>query len=247
MVLEGSTPREFLGLTADYWQAISTFSAPIIAGVLLAILGIKLGGRRLRRELQGRDARRYFLEEGLLKLSDACEQMLGAIRLNYAVCVYMLKLQRDLDRDHPAAPRPDDLPALVPSITDAKAFAAIGPSIRIADFPELGELATRAFTRLFNINMWFLTEIWLPVRGYYSKDSSGQSLNRAEAFKKLMALATSKFHEAEAFGPLPRLLGDLALRTMELGLNSFDDLWRVRKDGEIIRLRTELNAFLDRL
>jgi hypothetical protein len=245
--MDGSVPGQFLGLSADYWQAISTFSAPIIAGLLLAILGVKLGGRRLRQELEGQDARRQFLERGLVKLSHAYEEMLGAIRLNYAICSHLLSLQRDFDKDHPAAPRPDDLPGLVPSITDATAFAAIGPSSRIADFPGLGDLATQAFASLFNINLWFLTEIWLPIRGYYSSEESDRTLDRAEAFKRLVPLAEEKYHEAEAFSALPRLLDDLALRTMELGFNSFDDFSRVRKDAEVIRLRNELSSLLSRV
>ncbi len=241
---EANTPAEFLGLAPDYWQVISTFFAPLVAGAVLAFLGIKLGGRRLRQELQGQDARHQFLDQGLVKLSSRFEEMLGATRLNYAVCLHLLKLQRDLDQDHPFAPRPDDLPALVPSITDATAFAAIDPSGRIADFPGLGKLATEAFASLYNINLWFLTEIWLPVRGYYSGGQSAGALDRAEAVKRLTELATNKYHEAEAFAPLPRLLGDLALRTMELGLNSFDDCWRVQKDEKIISIRNELSSLL---
>lgn len=246
-LMNGGTPMEFLGLAPAYWQAISTFFAPIVAGVALAILGVKLGGRRLRRELQGRDARHYFLEEGLVKLGSAYEQMLGATRLNYAVCGYLLKLLRDLDKDHPAAPRPDDLPALMPSITDPTAFAAIGPSGRIANFPELGDLATLAFARIYNTNLWFLTEIWLPVRGYYSGQGLVNPQERLEAYNRLTALADSKYKEAEAFAPLPRSLGDLALRTMELGLNSFGDFSHVRNDEEIIRLGRELSALFDLL
>ncbi|MCJ7831265.1 MAG: hypothetical protein MUP86_01915, partial [Dehalococcoidia bacterium] len=164
-----SQPEEFLGLTSDWWQAV----APILAGALVLILGIKMGGSRLRRELEGQDARRYFLEEGLDKLSDALEQSLGATRLNYAVCGHLLGLLRNFDQNHPAAPRPDDLPPWIPAITDTTAFAAIGPSSRIADFTELGDLATKAFARILNINLWFLAEIWLPIRGYYSKESPG--------------------------------------------------------------------------
>lgn len=242
--MEASTPDEFFGLSVDYWQAIATFSAPIVAGLLLALFGVKLAGRRLRQELQGQDARRQFLERGLVKLGNAYEEMIGAIRLNYAVCSHLLKLLRDIDSGDPAAPRPDDLPALVPAIADSTAFAAIGPSSRIVDFPRLGELATEAFSRLLNVNLWFLTEIWLPVRGYYSREGVSASLDRAENAKKLMALAQAKYYEAEIFNPLPRLLGDLALRTMELGLNSFDDFWCVRKDKEIGRLRGELDTLL---
>lgn len=171
--------------------------------------------------------------------------MLGATRLNYAVCMHLLKLLRDIDQDHPAAPRPDDLPPLMPAITDATAFAAIGPSNRIADFPKLGELATRAFAGIFNINLWFLTEIWLPIRGYYSKDGSRAFLDRTKACDELTSRATTKYSEAEQFRKLPPLLRDLALRSTELGLNSFNDLWRVRKDREIIRIRNELKRLLD--
>jgi hypothetical protein len=247
VTLPETSPQEFLGLAADYWQAIATFVAPVLAGLVVLFLGVWIGGRRLRRELQGQGARRYFLEEGLDKLSDAYQQMLGATRLNYAICAHLLKVLRDIEQGHPVAPRPDDLPPLVPAITDTTAFAAIGPSSRIADFTELGVLATRAFVGIININLWFLTEIWLPVRGYYSKEDSQQSLNRTEAFDRLTNLAESKYREAEEFRMLPQLLSDLALRTRELGLNSFDDFWRVRKDKEIVRLRNELNALLDRL
>lgn len=135
----------------------------------------------------------------------------------------------------------------MPSITDATAFAAVGPSSRIADFPDLGKLATKAFGRILNINLSFLTEIWLPIRGYYSKTTSGKSLNRTEAFDKLTNLAEKEYLEAEEVRKLPQLLGDLALRARELGLNSFDDFWRVRKDKEIIRLRNELDGLLRRL
>ena len=61
------------------------------------------------------------------------------------------------------------------------------------------------------------------MRGYYSHEKSDGSLKRNEAFDKLTEMATRKYQEAEAFAPLPRLLGELALRTMEIGLNSFDD------------------------
>jgi len=245
--LQASTTSEFLGLTADYWQAIATFVAPIVAGSLLAILGVRLAGRRLRRELQGQDARRYFLEEGLHKLSDAFQQMLGATRLNYSLCGHLLGLLRNYDQDHLVAPRPGDLPSLTPAITDATVFAAIGPASRIADFTDLGDLATKAFARILNINLWFLTEIWLPIRGYYSKESPGAFLDRTKASDELIRRANAKFLEAEEFRELPRVLGDMALRAREIGFNSFDDFWRVRKDREIIRLRNELKALLDRL
>ncbi len=150
-----ASPQEFLGLSVSAWQVITTFCAQITAGIVIAILGVKLAGRRLRQELQGQDARQQFLDHGLLRLSDAFEEMLGATRLNYALCSHLLKLQRDLEWDHPVAPRSDDLPALVPSITDTKVFAAIGPASRIIDFPKLGELATLAFAEIFNINLWF--------------------------------------------------------------------------------------------
>ena len=116
----------------------------------------------------------------------------------------------------------------------------------------MGDLATRAFARILNINLWFLTEIWLPVRGYYSEDGSrafldGTKADRAKACDELASRATTKYFEAEEFGRLPALLRDLALRSTELGLNSFDDFWRVRKDKETIRLSNELKALLDRL
>ena len=247
MPADAKSSGDFLGLAVEWWQVIASFVAPILGGIILALIGVWLGGTRLRRELQGQDARHQFLDDGLIKLSDAFEQMLGAIRLNYAVCLYLLRLQRDFDRNHPAAPRSDDLPMLQAVITDPTAFAAIGPASRIADSRSLGELATQTFAALFNINLWFLTEIWLPVRGYYSHDESDRSLNRNDAFDQLTERATSKYHEAEAFAPVSRLLRDLALRTMEIGLNSFDDFWRVRKDKEIIRLRDELNTILDEL
>jgi len=246
-VVDLSQPGEFLGLTSDWWQLVVTFLAPVVAGILLAFLGVKLGGRRLRQELEGQDARRYFLEEGLDKLSDACEQMLGATRLNYAACGHLLGLLRDMDRNHPAAPRPDDLPPWMPAITDTTAFASIGPSSRITDFTELGDLATNAFSKILNINLWFLTEIWLPIRGYYSREGPGAFPDRTKAADELIRRANAKYLQAEEFGDLPRLLGDLALRTRERGLNTFDDFWRVRKDKEIIRLRNELKALLDRL
>jgi hypothetical protein len=152
-----------------------------------------------------------------------------------------------MDRAHPAAPRPDDLPPWIPAITDTTAFAAIGPSSRIADFTELGDLATKAFARILDINLWFLTEIWLPVRGYYSNENFREPLDLAGYPDKLMNLAYGKYREAEEFGKLPPLLRDLAVRSAERGLNSFRDVWRVRKDKEIIRLRNELKALLDRL
>ena len=80
--MEAGIPDEFLGLSVNYWQAIATFSAPIVAGLLLALFGVKLAGRRLRQELQGQDARHQFLERGLVKLGNAYEEMIGAIRLN---------------------------------------------------------------------------------------------------------------------------------------------------------------------
>lgn len=236
-----------MGISVDYWQVIATFLAPIVAGLALAFAGIVFGGRRLRKELQGQDARHQFLDRGLVRLSDAFEEMLGATRLNYALCVHLLKVLRDLDKNHPAAPRPDDLPHLTESITDATVFSAIGPASRIADIQFLGDLATLAFAKLYAINLWFLTDIWLPVRGYYSSGEAGDVLDRAEAFKKLTALAKEKYDEAEDFRELPKLLSILALRTMELGLNSFDDVWRVREDEEITRLRGELDDLLNRL
>jgi hypothetical protein len=249
MVDGGGTtgPAEFLGLTSDYWQAIATFASPVIAGILLAFLGVKLGGRRLRKELQGQDVRHQFLDQGLTKLSNSLEEMLGAIRLNYGVCLYLLKVWRDVDTNHPAAPRPEDLPMLVPVLTDPTAFAAIGPASRIANCARLGDLATHALTTLFNFNLWLLTEVWLPVRGSYSGDKSSASIDLAAAVEKLTEVATSKYYEAEAFAVLPRLLSDLALRTMEIGLDGFDDFWHVRKDKEVLRLRDELNALLDKL
>ncbi len=214
----------------------------------MLILGIKLGGSRLRRELQGQDARRYFLEEGLDKLSDAFEQMLGATRLNFFVCGTLLGLLRNYDQDHLVAPRPDDLPELTPAITDATAFAAIGPASRIADYQKLGDLATKGFGRILNVNFSFLTQIWLPIKAYYSKQSPpGTFLDRAKASEELTALANTEYRQAEEFGELPRVLRDLALRAREIGLNSFDDFWRVRKDKEIGRLRNELSELLDRL
>jgi len=245
--LDGAAPREFLGLTAGYWQAISTFVAPILAGALLAVSGVWLGSWRLRRELEGQDARRYFLEEGLDKLSGAYEQMLGATRLNYAICTHLLKVLRDIEQGDPIAPRPADLPDLMAAITDTTAFAAIGPSSRIADIPEFGKLCTTAFARILNINLWFLTDIWLPVRGYYSKATSGKSLDRAEAPDKLANLAKNEYQEAEKFRALPQLLRELARRMRELRFNSFDDLRRVRQDEGIISIRNDLKALLDRL
>jgi len=246
-VVDLSQPEEFLGLTSDWWQVVITLAAPVLAGILLAILAVWLGGWRLRRELQGQDARRYFLEEGLDKLSDAYQQMLGATRLNYTVCGHMLKVLRDIEQGLPIAPRPDDLPPLVPAITDTTAFAAIGPSSRIADIPEFGKLCTTAFAQILNINLYFLTEIWLPIRGYYSSVNSRESLNRGEAFGKLISLAEKEYQQAEEFRTLPQLLRELARRTRELRFNSFDDLRRVRQDEEIISIRNELKALLDRL
>lgn len=213
----------------------------------MLILGIKLGGSRLRRELQGQDSRRYFLEEGLDKLSDACEQMLGATRLNYAVCGHLVGLLRNMDRNHPAAPRPDDLPPWMPAITDATAFAAIGPASRIADFQKLGDLAGEGFARILSVNLWFLAQIWLPIRGYYSKENPGTFLDRTKASDELMKLADSEYRKAEEFSGLPQVLRDMALRAREIGFNSFDDFWRVRKDEEFIRLRDKLDALFARL
>jgi hypothetical protein len=173
--------------------------------------------------------------------------MLGATRLNYAICLHLLKLLRDLDRDDAAAPRPEDLPPLISAITDATAFAAVGPSSRIAGFPELPELATKAFAEILSINLWFQIEIWLPMRGYYSKARSRQSLDRAAASSQLKDLAESRYREAEQFEELPSLLRDLALRTEELGLNRFSDFWRVRQDGAIVELRNNLSALLHRV
>ncbi|MCH7810143.1 MAG: hypothetical protein IH863_06160 [Chloroflexi bacterium] len=221
--------------------------APIVAGLALVFAGIVLGGKRLREELQGRDVRHQFLDRGLVKLSDAFEEMLGATRLNYATCLFLLRVLRDLDKADPAAPRPDDLPQLKPSITDVTVFSAIGPSSRISDTRRLGELATQAFSSLYLVNLWFLTDIWLPVRGYYSSDQSRSAQDRKEVFERLTKVAAEKYAEAERFRELPRLLSDLALRTMEIGLNKFDDFWAVRKDDEIRRLSGELEALLERL
>jgi len=247
-VVDLSQPEEFLGLTSDWWQAVVTFVAPILAGALLAVLGVWLGSWRLRRELEGQDARRYFLEDGLEKLADAFEQMLGATRLNFLVCGSLLGLLREYDSDHLVAPRPDDLPELTPAITDATAFAAIGPASRIADYPKLGDLATKGFGRILNVNLSFLTQIWLPIKAYYSKQSPpGTFLDRAKASDELVKLANSEYQQAEDFRELPQILRDLALRAREIGFNSFGDFWRVRKDKEFIRLRSKLNALLDRL
>src|SRR3990172_608538 len=64
----------------------------------------------------------------------------------------MRHMPRDLDRNHPAAPKPDDLPTLVFFGTDPTAFAAIGPASRIADSQRLGELAAQAFA--CSISTW---------------------------------------------------------------------------------------------
>lgn len=246
VVLPQSPAREFLAVSSEDWTAVATFAGPVFAGLLVAFLGVYLAGRRLRHELKGQDARRYFLEEGLLKLSGSLDQMLGAIRINYAICGQLIRLLRNVERNHPIAPRPDDLPQLVPAITDATAFAAIGPSSRITDFDKLGDLATKAFARLLNINLWFFTEIWLATRAHYSKDDSSVIMD-TKAADKLIAEATAKYSEAEEFQRLPSLLADMAVRATEIGLNSFDDFWRVRKDKEIVRLRGELSALLDQL
>lgn len=237
------------GLSTDEWRAIATFAGPLGAALSAAFLAVWFGGSRFRAEVEARDVRRYLVEEGALKLKASLDSWLEATRRNYTLAEHLLRYIRDIPYDHPARPRPEELPVLFPTEALAFNFEAIAPTSRLLGGTGIGALMTHAFADLYNVNLDFQTQISQPIRSYYERKALAESVNHVQLYEQLTNLARRRYHRAELYGPLSQWLEDAGLRVQELHITRFADIRRLHKDEEIIALQhqvAELLAIVER-
>jgi len=216
---------EFWGLTADGWIAIAT------AFTGLAFLaGIAIGSRQFIREQEARDVRAYHVENGTRKLAAALDVLLETVRLNFAGVGHLARKLRDYSRDSPGAPHADDLPRLVTLEGKSLGFDAIRPVSNLLNSDDVPKLVTHALAVLYNTHMKFLLEIEQPIRSYFVGSLQLDDASRKQLADELMALASSEFNKAEAFGKLPWYIERAGVRMLQLGIARWKEVTNVNRD-----------------
>ena len=237
---------ELWGIAAEGWIAIATIFGgfAVLASGAAVLFGFFHGAKEVAKAQEATDVRRYLLDEGGMALKAGLDGALEMTRLNHAIVLRLLLGLKFTPPGHPFAPRPEDIPRLLPTEHPKFNFHAIAPASRLTGCTRLGELMTSAFADIYSTNIAYEFEIRQPVvRCYEGADLSGIQFEewKEAAFKT----ANDVYMKAEKFGPVSNLLGDAVLRAQELHLARTEDIGRIQSDPTMAKIKKQLDALAD--
>ena len=216
-------------MDSNAWIAVGTFVGPLAAGVVVAILAVWFGARRFSEEQEGRDARRYLLEEGGYALKSALDSWLELSRRNYALGQLLINTASKSPQGNPLALDPDAIPSFLPQPEHSFRFDAIAPASRLTGCLKLADATTKAMAEIYSSNLiWELT-IRQPIVRFYRGDHNWEGMSKEWPAEFRQALH-EQWLQVERYAPLSVYLGDAVLRAQELRLGRMNDMERIQGD-----------------
>ena len=194
--------------------------------------------RELAQEQEGRDVRRYYIDEGLWALSRSLDALLGILHQNSAASSALLELVKSRPPGTTGAPRVENLPRLAVLDWREVAIRGVRPAKVILNFRHFTNLVWTVFAIMLVSHQIFLNEVEQVVRTYYAGDTADESLAAV-----LEAKCEVLREPANNFSDLPRILEDAGVRLQRLRVSSFSQAEEIAHDDVRIReLTDELKA-----
>lgn len=231
--------RTFMGINSEGWIAIATF---VGAGtVLISGAAVLYSFTQYLNEQEARDVRRFYIDEGVLRLKQGLDGLLERTRINYSLAARLVVYVRRPDQQGLQRLRPGDIPPILPAEPLQWHAQAIGPAAKlIGAKASFGDLISTVIGYMYTFNIDLEFRIRHKVLNYYSE---GQPTKVDLGDWPMQALndAREGYSLAEDWAqPVSELLLEAAQVAQQMRFSRFKDIGKVQASEEMRKISKSL-------